>query len=163
MKITIIPYEGVNPADLKQAGSRLREVYQAEVELGKKLKVPACRKRGNQLHGEDFIYDLQKRVKEGYVLGVVDADLYVPELNFVFGLAFMSYCVIGLPRLKTENQELYTSRIAKEAVHEVGHLMGLEHCPNRKCVMHFSNTLMDTDVKKETPCSSCKNTLEEKF
>jgi hypothetical protein len=28
-----------------------------------------------------------------------------------------------------------------ETVHELGHLLNLGHCPNPRCVMHFSNSL----------------------
>src|SRR2546425_797545 len=34
------------------------------------------------------------------VLGVVDLDLFVPDLNFVFGLAAGDRAVIALPRLR---------------------------------------------------------------
>jgi archaemetzincin len=34
-----------------------------------------------------------------------------------------------------------------EAVHELGHAFGLTHCEKSRCVMHFSNSLQDTDFK----------------
>jgi archaemetzincin len=43
-----------------------------------------------------------------------------------------------------------------EAVHELGHLQGLGHCPDRRCVMHFSNCLLDTDRKQPDFCSRCE-------
>lgn len=94
------------------------------------------------------------------VLGVVDLDLYVPELNFVFGLADSAgrRAVIALPRLrerfygKPDNEALFLARAVKEAVHELGHTYGLGHCPDRRCVMAFSNSLADTDYKGRTFC-----------
>ena len=44
----------------------------------------------------------------------------------------------------------------KEAVHELGHTLGLAHCPNAKCVMHFSNSLADTDRKGSVLCPVCQ-------
>ena len=97
-------------------------------------------------------------------LGVVDLDLCVPELNFVFGQASMKRktAVIALPRLRQsfyglqDDPLLFHERMVKEAVHELGHTLGLDHCPERVCVMHFSNSLRDTDVKGRSFCEDCQ-------
>ncbi|MCS7385390.1 MAG: archaemetzincin family Zn-dependent metalloprotease [archaeon GB-1867-005] len=101
------------------------------------------------------------------ILGVADIDLYVEGLNFIFGEAqFKGKCaIITLYRLKPEfygeerNDELLYERALKEAVHEIGHTLGLNHCPNKICVMHFSNSIWDTDIKSYKYCKSCKNKL----
>jgi archaemetzincin len=54
-----------------------------------------------------------------------------------------------------EDQALFRERALKEAVHELGHTYGLQHCPNLRCVMHFSNSLRDTDAKQAKWCSRC--------
>ncbi len=52
---------------------------------------------------------------------------------------------IYLPRLRQEfyglaaDSSIFIGRVLKEATHEVGHAFGLDHCPRRSCVMHFSN------------------------
>jgi archaemetzincin len=63
------------------------------------------------------------------LLGVTDVDLYVPELNFVFGEADSDrgVAVFSLARLRTHaadqrSQALFLKRAATEAVHELGHL-----------------------------------------
>jgi len=88
------------------------------------------------------------------ILGVVDLDLFTPELNYIFGQAEISgnYAIISLSRLHDVSHEKYISRMVKEAVHELGHTFGFHHCPDPKCVMHFSNSLADTDYKNETYC-----------
>jgi len=101
------------------------------------------------------------------VLGVTDADLYAPGLNFVFGQADMGkgVAVISLARLRQEyydlpsDEALFRDRALKEAVHEIGHTLGLRHCANRRCVMHFSNSLPDTDFKQAAFCSNCRPRL----
>jgi archaemetzincin len=101
------------------------------------------------------------------VLGVVDLDLYVPELNFVFGLADWRErrAVIALPRLRQrfyggrDDEALFLARVVKEAVHELGHTFGLEHCRDRRCVMTFSNSLADTDDKGQGFCPRCRRRL----
>jgi archaemetzincin len=99
------------------------------------------------------------------ILGVIDRDLYVPRLNYVFGTAGGSGAVISLTRLRqsfygrTEDEDLFRKRVLTEAVHELGHTFGLVHCPNACCVMYFSNSLGDTDRKGPGFCSACKARL----
>jgi archaemetzincin len=94
------------------------------------------------------------------VLGVADVDLYVPELNFVFGEAdaHRGVAVFSLARLHTDGSDqraraLFLKRAATEAVHELGHTYGLDHCANSRCVMWFSNTLAESDRKGMTMCA----------
>jgi archaemetzincin len=101
------------------------------------------------------------------VLGLVDIDLYVPDLNFVFGEADIveKLAVISTKRLRQEyyglpkDEELLLDRTSKESVHELGHTYGLRHCPDKSCVMYFSNSLQDTDFKSSSFCESCKRKL----
>ena len=102
-------------------------------------------------------------------LGIVDVDLYTPGLNFVFGQADTSsgVAIISLYHLRQEryglpqDEALFLDRAIKEAVHELGHTYYLNHCPDAKCVMHFSNSLADTDIKQISFCQRCRAGLEQ--
>lgn len=97
------------------------------------------------------------------MLGVTDRDLYAGDLNFVFGLAQSPgrAAVISLFRLRAGADEAgFRARAVKEAVHELGHTLGLPHCPDPACVMHFSNSLADTDRKGAAHCQACRARLE---
>ncbi|MFQ6039016.1 MAG: archemetzincin, partial [Candidatus Aminicenantales bacterium] len=59
-----------------------------------------------------------------------------------------------------EDRTLFLARCVKEAVHELGHAFGLRHCPNPRCVMHFSNSLLDTDKKTASFCQRCSRILK---
>ena len=102
-------------------------------------------------------------------LGIVDVDLYSPGLNFIFGEADISsgVAIISLYRLRQEryglpqDEGLFQDRAIKEAVHELGHTYHLSHCQDVKCVMHFSNSLADTDIKGVSFCQKCQQRLKE--
>jgi len=148
----------------------LNKVFVKEVSVGKGMTEPhyAFNKKRNQ-YLSTMILNALMNEKEytafEKVLGVVDHDLYVPELNFVFGEASQSAAVISLTRLRQEfynlpqDQSLFYKRVLTEAVHELGHTYGLGHCENPKCVMFFSNSLIDTDKKGFEFCSKCKYNL----
>ena len=115
----------------------------------------------SRLYGKGFF--------EGYnrVVGLADVDAYVLGLNFVFGEALLGgpVAVVYLARLKPEfygkppNHELYVERICKEIMHELGHTLGLRHCNNPRCVMHFSNSILDTDYKTMMYCLRCQSLI----
>jgi len=101
-------------------------------------------------------------------LGIVDVDLYSPGLNFVFGEADIGsgVAIVSLYRLRPElygsprNGVLFQNRAVKEAVHELGHTYYLRHCADVKCVMYFSNSLADTDIKGANFCPKCQQRLK---
>jgi archaemetzincin len=112
------------------------------------------------------LYELKNTI----ILGICNFDAYSSGLNFVFGQASLSGCVavIYLPRLRQEfwglstNTSIFIERVLKEATHELGHALGLNHCPKQSCVMYFSNSLIDTDRKGKDFCSMCSNKLRQK-
>jgi archaemetzincin len=85
----------------------------------------------------------------------------------VFGQAHIDGMVsaIYLPRLRQEfyglkpDKSLFYQRIVKEAIHELGHAFGLKHCNNAMCVMYFSNSLPDTDIKQNSFCDICRTKI----
>lgn len=115
-----------------------------------------------QYKGRGYLEVCSKRGEEldDIVIGLTDHDLFTGHLNFIFGLAEKDGkgCIISTHRLG--DGEKMKERMIKEAVHEIGHVVGLEHCSDRRCVMHFSNSLLDTDKKSKWYCRSCEKRFE---
>ena len=97
------------------------------------------------------------------VLGVTCVDLFIPILTFVFGEAQLggAAALVSFHRLRNEIYGLptdhaqFTSRLAKEAIHELGHTFGLVHCADQRCVMRSSTYVEQIDLKSSMFCRSC--------
>jgi len=166
----LIPMGETNPNELSflpKALSKTFRIMSFEIS-SENLNLPlhaynSARRQYNSTILLEYLAITKPRGYEKY-LGIVDADLYAGELNFVFGEATLNgdSAIISLYRLRPEfysssaDEELFRARVLKEAVHELGHTFGLTHCRNPECVMHFSNSIMDTDLKSAEPCSACQ-------
>lgn len=105
------------------------------------------------------------RGRDAKLLGVADVDLYIPVLTFVFGEAQLgnNAAIVSVYRLRQsfyglpEDEVMFYGRCEKEALHELGHTFGLLHCRDFSCVMHFSNSIENIDLKGGDFCRKCRS------
>jgi archaemetzincin len=166
VKITLKPLGDIADQIMEELKDRVGGIFHCPVEIkaGFGDLAQAYNPERKQYFSSKLLASLGKSEREERVVGISDVDLYVPRLNFVFGEADMvsGTAIVSLCRLRQEyyglapDEALFLKRATKEIIHELGHTFGLGHCPNNKCVMHFSNSLADTDLKEALFCNKCR-------
>jgi len=124
-------------------------------------------RRKQHASGAILRWVLEEGPTTGKVLAVTDRDLFIPILTYVFGEAQLGgrAAVVSIARLVEDVElfgpELLVERLAKEAVHELGHAFGLLHCDTDACVMGRSPAVREVDAKRAELCEECRDRLEE--
>jgi archaemetzincin len=146
----------------------LRAFYPIEVrvldcqELPKAAYYPPRRR----YRAERLLVHLNQRMpKDGWrILGLTDVDISTTKEDFV------DWGVMGLGELpgtatvissfrcrkKARSPAHARERLAKVAVHEIGHTLGLDHCPTRGCLMEDAMGKVVTCDRERDFCPRCR-------
>jgi len=108
-----------------------------------------------------------KKASNDKLMAVTNLDLYSPGYDFIYGEADVKagLATLSINRLMGSTADglpdtcLFTERIIREAVHEVGHLYGLVHCKNPKCVLRTCTCAAEVDEAGNGLCDGCLHTL----
>jgi archaemetzincin len=171
LKIGVLSVGNIAPDVLGTAAHGVAEVFPdttCEV-IANSIEVPAQAydKKRQQYHSTTILNHIRAYAEQhpdfNRIMGIIDADIYASDLNYVFGEAYVSAKagIISLWRLKPQfykeepDKGELQLRIQREAIHELGHTLGLQHCPRSFCVMHFSNSIFEVDKKQSLFCDQC--------
>lgn len=169
--VIILPIGEVDEAMLQGITAEVGAMYGRRVVVEKSLPVPkyAYNPSREQYHSASILKRVESAMQPEWdaAIGVVDVDLFVPEVPFIFGEADRSTraAIISLSRLRPEmgavdsRSELLRKRLASEVIHQMGLIRGLAHCPNNRCVMFMSTTVQETDKKGLQLCANCRKRL----
>ena len=111
---------------------------------------------------------LEKLPSDGdRILGLTGADISTDKGSIkdwgILGLANLGgrECIISAFRCYGQAGERTHARIllAKVAVHEVGHTMGLDHCTTKGCLMEDAGGLARTCDQEYDLCTRCQSVL----
>ncbi len=162
----------------------IKEVYKFEVTLLNKQSLPKTSFTNikSPRYRADSLLKFLKKIKPdtiNYIIGLTDKDISTtkrdtkgnikhPKNKYkdwgVFGLGYINgpSCVVSTFRYKTKNKSLFTDRIQKICVHEIGHNLGLPHCNSgMECVMQdAAESIRTIDKVNMILCKSCKKQIE---
>ena len=170
-KIILMPLGEVDFVLLNKLSAKLISYFGVNVDIvqGTKLPEEAFNPTRGQYYSTVILNKLEllKKSSRELMLGITEEDIYIPTLNYLFGEAdpIGRVGIVSFFRLKQENysfldtEELFFSRVLKEAVHELGHVIGLIHCNNPRCAMYFCNSLAEVDKKTSRFCDNCMRRL----
>lgn len=126
-----------------------------------------------QYDGNRLIKEIEQNFskEKNKTLGIFNVDLYIPILTYIFGQAYLNgKCgIASIYRLSNEryglkpDQQVFSDRIRKEVIHELGHTFGLLHCSNPICVMRSSTYVEDIDQKEHQLCAKCKQQIRDNY
>ena len=110
-----------------------------------------------------YKYHKQNHVITELILLVLWDDLRTRTGAHLFGISRerVGVSVVSGARLTNEfwglpaDDNLLVERIAREGLHEIGHLLGLAHCSDASCIMSNPLCFDDLDAKHSWFCHTC--------
>jgi archaemetzincin len=180
--IAIQPIGTVAAYKIDEARRALEKAYQCRVVILKSIS-PTSEAFVNIKTPRYRADKLIARLKENkpdtldYIIGITELDISTtkrdalgrikePKSRYedfgIFGLGYCpgKSCIVSTFRLGTDAEKL-KSRLTKITVHEIGHNLGLPHCPDKKCVMTDAVEKLSTvDAAKNELCAGCRKQIE---
>jgi archaemetzincin len=165
------PLGAITDADVRAVEGALTAFYPIEVKTLARVELPkeawyAPRKRWR---ADRLLEFLAARKPDGAlrILGLTDADISTTKGKIedwgVMGLASLDGASGVISRFRCAKRasgaEHARIRLAKTAVHEIGHTLGLPHCPNRGCIMEDAEGSVLTCDREYDLCADCRAKL----
>lgn len=193
IRVAVQAFRGMPPKPVEEVAQTIRKYYGFAVEVLPPLElpteaysqnIPELRAQGAPArYRADSLIRYLRRTKDprfDYIIGLTHWDISTtkrikgkiksPEWVYrdwgIFGLGFRPgpSCIVSTARLyRYTNAEGMRSRLRKIACHELGHNLGLPHCPDPNCFMRDALERMSTiDSAQESLCPNCQLKIKTK-
>ena len=105
------------------------------------------------------------------IVGITHQPLFTIKENkplpyfdqHIFGLGYQpgNASVVSDFKFAIAETTVYNRRLKNVILHEMGHNLGLQHCPNNKCIMSKNNgDIMTLDNSENDYCNACRQKLQ---
>jgi archaemetzincin len=161
----------IDDAQVTLVQTALSAFYDYEIQMLPRVALPkhAFYSPRQRYRAEKLLRNLQPRKPPNAerILALTSVDISTTKGKIhdwgILGLASIdgSVCIISSFRTKRQAKSARhaAERFAKTAVHEIGHTMGLEHCPNHGCLMQDGKGSVFTTDGEYALCPSCRGQL----
>lgn len=180
--VGIIPLGKVDAGEITLVRKALEENYGYKVDVlpGRELPSFAFVNIKSSRYRADSLIAWMKRTRPdsiSHVIGITASDISTtkringkikePASKYsdwgIFGLGYRPgpSCIVSTYRLKMKvDPNGFHDRLRKVSVHELGHCLGLRHCPDQSCVMTDALERISTvDQAGFTLCQDCRTQL----
>jgi archaemetzincin len=165
--VEIVPFGSVDGVAVSVAAANLQAVMglPADVLPARSLPHFALIPSRRQYDALPILRVLEREASDRAVrLGVMDGDLCLPIFSYVLGEAQVKgrAAVVSTHRLRVNEDgtaaapALFYERMAKVALHETAHVLGLTHCREPRCLMRFSLGVEHMDLLSLRFCPECE-------
>jgi archaemetzincin len=167
LNVALQPLGKVSPGAVETSAAAVRSYYKAKVAILKEVPLPASAytRPRNRYRAEKLLTFLNGPACRGYdkVIGLTERDISTTKGEVadwgVFGLGSLGgrVCVVSTFRLKPgASQNKALERLKKVVNHELGHTLGLPHCPVPGCMMaDAKGTISIVDGETGKLCPAC--------
>lgn len=157
---------------VNEVKTSLQTFYGFNVQVLKRRRLPrfAFYKPRRRYRAEKLLSHLGRVApKDAYrIMGLTAKDISTTKGKYkdwgIMGLADLSgkHAVISMYRCKlgSRNRKHAVHRLAKVAVHEIGHTLGLDHCPTEGCLMEDARGTNKTCDREYLICPLCRRKLK---
>jgi archaemetzincin len=169
--VAVVPFEGASITAARVIAAHVSGYLNLAVETLPPMAIPpdTLDETRLQYNAAALIQAVETMPLKDYfkVIALFDVDLFVPLFTHVFGEARQNgrVALVSLFRLETHMNgsspatDRVLERMAKIALHEVGHLINLLHCDDQRCLMHFCGGVETLDQIPLNFCRHCRSAL----
>lgn len=172
--IVVVPLGAVPAVEVRTVERALAAFYAGRIAVSASMPLPRSafyvpRKR---YRAERLLQALETGAPSGAfrVLGLTHVDISTTKGDVydwgILGLATIDGRVGILSSFRcrrgAKDAQHVAHRLGKTAVHELGHTFGLEHCPNRGCLMEDGQGTVATTDRECDLCKACREKLGSK-
>lgn len=177
------PYNSFNPQLTDTLLGTIKKVYGFRVSKLSSIEIPPS-SFTNQKYPRYRADKLIKILKDNkpdsldFIMGLIGKDISTTKKDKngetkkpvskyqdwgIFGLGYRpgTSSIVSTHRFQYSEPEKIIDRLTKICTHELGHNLGLKHCPNKNCVMtDAAESIKTIDKVKLELCEKCSRKLE---